>query len=1378
MRGAEMNRTSTPHDRTSRPSGRIARAAVGALVVLALLCAALVLPSFASASRPYLCQITGSAGLEASASECNGVGNTMPGNFLHNPTSLALDGSGDLWVDDLSAGLVDKFDFAGNYLAQGNGEKEGVKQWRKGTLDGGIAYGDTANLLYTGDEQHGVWALNGSDASLESQFIVESPKGTVPHIAVDNSGGVTNGDLYAVQSETHFIPGVENYTVIFISRVDREGKPAPFSGSASYIEGNRLETKGAWSLATDSVGDLYVINSQAGNNSVEEFAPSGLFLRSFDPPVAHQFSNAEAVAVDPTNGRVLVVSKQTATVFEFAASGAYLGQIDGSETPAGSFSEPQGIAVDATGRLYVSDTGHRVVDVFKPLVLTPKASTGNASLVAKHTATLNGTVNPEGILLEECVFEYGETKAYGHSVPCAETPAEIGNGTEAVEVHADLTGLSPASAYHFRLKAKNASGTGEGEDEAFQTLPAVKLSTGEASEIGASTATLNGTVDPEGELVSDCHFAYGEGGSFDHTVPCTPAPGAGTGNTAVQAEATGLIAGHLYAFRLIATNAGGTTEGTAQSFETPPAVKLETGEASEVTSTTATINGTVNPQGQPVSECSFEYGTNYIFDHNTPCAPAPGEAGETVEVHAGLTGLIPGETYEFRLAAANAQGRTTGTFGAFTTSLAVPSEASCPNAGLRTGASAGLPDCRAYELVSPPDKRGADIAAMPSRTRVSVDGSAVQYMSLGGFADAQGGNIATEYMALRTAAAGTQGWVTHAITPNPEDSSVFEQISLLPEPSYRSEFSPDLSKGIFFAKTDFTHTSPEVAEIANLYLRTDLRSPGPGNFQLLSACPGCTEALATNPKASPFLAGASADFSHVIFQSEESLTSEVQAQGCTPTEQSQCPSHLYESDNGTVRLAGILPTSQGGGAAPDSQAGRGAGVVGVQPQYTPNAISTDGSRIEFTVKGGHGQYEGRLYQRIDNGLPDAHTVQINASERTVPAAPGDATYWGASPDGTRVFFTTGENLIDADTQSSGEDLYMWSASSDAQGHHLTLISRDQASNGAKIDGVIGTSSDARTVYFLSSGQLLSGQPGCDGGHPCIFRWHDGVLHYVAPIFLTEGEVLGSQGFRVGWAARVSSDGTRLLFHSAGTVGLPHTGTGDTCREGQLPCLELFLYDATANGGEGAVTCVSCQPGDPEAPAHFDAGFLSEVGKGGAGLTSHLSHPLSADGRFVFFNTVERLLPQDTNGVSDVYEYDSLTGELHLISGGDSKFGSYFNDASPDGSNVFFVTGERLTGWDVDGSVDLYDARIDGGVPDPVPPAPGCVGDTCQPPPASLNDPTPSSSSFAGPQNPVPLVKPLVKHKRKKIAKRHHKRVRHAKHNRRRPAVKGNRGGTK
>jgi hypothetical protein len=110
------------------------------------------------------------------------------------------------------------------------------------------------------------------------------------------------------------------------------------------------------------------------------------------------------------------------------------------------------------------------------------------------------------------------------------------------------------------------------------------------------------------------------------------------------------------------------------------------------------------------------------------------------------------------------------------------------------------------------------------------------------------------------------------------------------------------------------------------------------------------------------------------------------------------------------------------------------------------AISQDGSRIEFTVSGRNGPGEGRLYQRIENGLPDARTVQINASERTVPAASQDATYWGASADGTRVFFTTRENLIDGN--NTGNNLYMWSAAPNAEGHHLTLISRNEVGSGS------------------------------------------------------------------------------------------------------------------------------------------------------------------------------------------------------------------------------------------------------------------------------------------------------------------------------------------
>jgi len=1369
---------------------------LAACLVLAVLW---LLPASASATfiRPYICQITGKAGESASASECNGphVGNTLPSGSFSLPTTLALDGSGDLWVNDVKAGLIDKFGPAGNYLAQGNGESNGERHWRKFQTTG-IAYGDTSEHVYLGENETGhvvVWLANPNASFSSGISEAELGMREVTGLAIDNSGSATNGDLYvsgsvAIENET-------GHAYATIRRFDSVGKPAPFSASAPYIKGNEfiphqgVEVEDDASIATDSAGDLYTLaKGQASPNAeVYEFAPSGLFLRAFTIPAVPPFGTY--IAIDPTNGHVLVLDEKTASVYEFDATGVFLG----SGIPAGSFSQPGGMAVDSKGRLYISDTSKRVVDVFGSPVTTvnpPVVVTGKATVIAKHTVTLNATVNPEGAELKECVFEYGETTTYGHTVPCAETPGEIGSGTSLVPVHADVSALNAGTVYHFRLHASNTNGSSESKDETFVTLPAVKLATGTASSIQPTTATLNGTVDPEGQPVGDCHFEYSGPGFTEASAPCVPAPGAGSGNVEVHAYLTGLQPSGEYDFRLIATNSDGIAEGAAATFTTAPAVKLETGEATNIASTSATLTGTVDPQGAPITECRFEYGLEYAFDHTASCSPVPGAVSEEVEVHADISGLTPGQTYQFRLVAADSEGQSTGALTVFTTPLAPPSETGCPNAAMRTGPSANLPDCRAYELVSPPDKKGADIAGMPSRTRASSDGSAISFMSTGVFADAQGTNIATEYMAVRTAAPATSGWATHAITPGNLEPTSTKEATEFVEPRYIGEFSSDLSHGVFFSNTALTSGSPDAAEVPNLYLRTDLRTPGSGSYQLLSDCPGCAGLLPHNAYK-PESAGASADFSHVIFESSEPLTADVAAQGCTPTFGSggSCPDHLYEWADGQVSLAGLVPPAGGTRcgaaplaacvAAPNSRAGQGAANI----NFTPDTISADGSRIIFTVNTGGESNVGTLYMRVDNGKADARTVQLNASERTTPdAVPSDAQYWAASSDDSKVFFATKDNLVDSDnTPENNADLYEYSVTPDAQGHHLTVVSADQVGTGANVDGVIGASADGRTVYFFSTAQLVAGQPTATDGE-LIYRWTDGVLHYVAEANQSARRPLtGFSGRGTGWiygqpAARVSPDGNHLLFASQGTDELPHTGVSDTCgATHDQACIELFLYDATANNGQGSVVCASCA--QPDGPAGADASFSSYLDKGPASNTSYLDHPLSADGRFVFFDTSDALVPQDTNGVSDVYEYDSLTGGLRLVSTGESKFASTFEDATPDGSNVFFATAQRITGWDVDGNADLYDARVGGGLPEPPSPPLSCVGDACQPPPPTLNDPTPASLSFSGAENPGPTVKTPLKPKHK-VVKRSHKRRRHAKHGLHKRAVTRKRGGVK
>ncbi len=180
---------------------------------------------------------------------------------------------------------------------------------------------------------------------------------------------------------------------------------------------------------------------------------------------------------------------------------------------------------------------------------------------------------------------------------------------------AAITGLTANTTYHFRISATNVSGTSKGSDEVFKTLPnPPTVVTKAASAITQTTATLNATVNPNGGEVSKCEFEYGTTIAYGSTASCASLPGSGTAPVAVSAAVTGLTANTTYHFRISATNAGGTSKGSDETFKTlpnPPTV--ETKAASAIAQTTATLNATVNPNGGEVTECKFEYG-----DHELP----------------------------------------------------------------------------------------------------------------------------------------------------------------------------------------------------------------------------------------------------------------------------------------------------------------------------------------------------------------------------------------------------------------------------------------------------------------------------------------------------------------------------------------------------------------------------------------------------------------------------------------------------------------------------------------------------------------------------------------------------------------------------------------
>lgn len=635
--------------------------------------------------------------------------------------------------------------------------------------------------------------------------------------------------------------------------------------------------------------------------------------------------------------------------------------------------------------------------------------------------------------------------------------------------------------------------------------------------------------------------------------------------------------------------------------------------------------------------------------------------------------------------------------------------------------AATLPDSRAYELVSPPLKNGGQVMPDSQRTRAAGDGTAVDFASLTGFGDATSLGVATDYMSVRTGAPGTNGWTTHGISP-PQSTMPFLADLQFMEPLYWGEFSDDLARGVFRSFSPVTD-APNVANEQNLYLRDDLRTPGPGHYTLLTDCPGCAAPFPPVPprllNEQSFLAGASQDFGHVIFDSDLPLTADSTADPTVPT------LNLFEWDHGSVRLAGVLSDSACGSppcAAPQSQAGRGAG----SGFYTPHTVSADGSRIFFTVPSATCPSAfadcGDLYLRSDH----ATTVKLNASEKTNGTGPGGtdpngplpAQYWDASIDGSRAFFVSTEALTDDAPVDGDRKLYMYSTAADGQGRHLTFLSVDQEPRDGiaadDVPGVLGVSNDGHTVYFADNGgQLVAGGPTTTNGLPTkLFRWHDGALDYIGAVTSDDQQ----ENFAASWVstprqARVSPDGRYLLFAAIkgnGLTGYNHgscPGNGTTTQT----CQELYLYRADATPH---LVCVSCNPS--RAPATTKAGDVVRTGSGGSTKTYHLNHALSDDGRRVFFSTAEALVPEDVNGMVDAYEYDVASGTVHLLSTGTDTSDSYFMDASRSGDDVFILTRQRLVGWDVDGAYDLYDVRVGGGVPDPAGPV-ICTPQTCRGP---------------------------------------------------------------
>jgi hypothetical protein len=697
-----------------------------------------------------------------------------------------------------------------------------------------------------------------------------------------------------------------------------------------------------------------------------------------------------------------------------------------------------------------------------------------------------------------------------------------------------------------------------------------------------------------------------------------------------------------------------------------------------------------------------------------------------------LSGLSPETTYHFRVMAESGSTTIKGPDEEFTTAATEPP---CTNSGMP--GTNFLPDCRAYEMVSPTEKNGADVIPNSYKTFAAEVGDGVSYPTLGAFGDVKGTSVDVQYLSRRDGAPATNGWSTHSINPLGHALKLLEAFHGA-GPGYQA-LTPDLSDGIYDSSgtLEGAPDSPNVAGVTNLYRLRDLEANEP-QLDLLTQSAAPVENVA--PRQNKY-AGASKDLSHVIFESPYDLASGGGYVGG--------PGNLYEyADGAGLRLVGRIPSGSATecddqGASPCEEAaevspGLPISLIPGGTSYPDGMISDDGSRIIFkTPATESGSSSGNIYMREDG----ERTYQLNASEKTTPDSPQIAQVWAMSSDGSRVFFTTGAELVNADEDISS-DLYMYEVGKPA-GQRLTLLSVDhEPADGHYVTSVFGTSEDGHYVYFVSDNQLVAGEPTVYGGTG-LYLWHDGQISYIGAFannnLANENTPAASSQFVSSTkASRVSPDGHSLLFMStndggfAGRGGYPGYDHGAACAASADGChRELYLYSAET----GRLTCVSCNPQSDVATG--DARTDENPGVSGSTMSQHLSHALSADGQHVFFSTTESLVSEDTNGVSDAYEYDVASGTVHLISSGTSPQASYFMDASPDGSDVFFVTRERLVGWDIDSNYDLYDARVNGGFPEPVPvPAP-CEGESCLPSSKPAPGISPTASAATGPGNPKP-----------------------------------------
>jgi hypothetical protein len=646
----------------------------------------------------------------------------------------------------------------------------------------------------------------------------------------------------------------------------------------------------------------------------------------------------------------------------------------------------------------------------------------------------------------------------------------------------------------------------------------------------------------------------------------------------------------------------------------------------------------------------------------------------------------------------------------------------CPNEALRTGESAALPSCRAYEQVSPPGAEPEFLFAEATETgdpqggngqapglQVSMSGDRLGYVTN---YPPSGSPSDGRYLRVTR---GPSGWSSEEMIP-PQSTDY----GILCPSGYVAAYSSELTD--YVLADGVGQPGSDISE-EDMECGTDdprLVSGEPEGFQNLFEAEGesgpyqLVDEIDHAPEpfsnAGAWFEAASEDLSHVVFVEAARLTPEAPAVSQTAELSKGAPPFpdLYEWANGSVRLVTILPDGTpvpgtlGNGFLPVDDVFNGGAAT-----FT-HAVSANGSHVFF-------QASGDLYLRVNAEQPQSPINGEGACSQPaagctiqVEGPPGGAESGGgafawATPDGSRVFFLDERQLTSNSNAKSGSpDLYEYDLGA-ASGERLRDLTPSVKTEPADVQGVSGVSDDGAYVYFVADAKLV--EDGPEPGKPNLYLAHSGTLTFIATLEPSAGG--GVNLDEPDWKAtemtsRVTPDGQFLAFNSV----RPLTGYDNVDAASHERDNEIFLFDAAT----GSLACVSCSPTDAPSTAFakIQSPSRAEVGLDGESA-GYLQRNLTDDGR-VFFSTAEQLAGA-TDGRANVYEYDA--GALHLISTGKSGDPSYFYDASADGSDVFFVTSQNLPSGEAAHEFRVYDAREDGGFSQSQGPEEACTGEACR-----------------------------------------------------------------